>query len=144
MEEYIKKETLVENEISKIFESSVLCFICKNILIKPLMCMKCQSSFCKKCIDKWNEKNDKCPNGCDSPNYQNNLTKKEILSKFKFNCVKCSDEIPYDEAESHHNSCSGEKSTKKNTNNSKLRGLSPEESSKLKKEEKEMEYITGK
>ena len=143
MEGYINKETLVKNEISQLFETSVICFLCKNILIKPFMCMKCQNNYCKKCIDNWREKNENCPNGCDSPSYKDSLAKKDILSKLKFNCLKCGEEIPYDDSENHHNSCSGQKSSK-NTNITKMIKLTPEESSKLKKKGAEMEYITGK
>ena len=67
--------------------------------------MKCQNVYCKKCIDNLSEKNEKCPNNCDSPTFQNCLGKKEILSKLYFSCVGCGKEIPYDEAEKHHTSC---------------------------------------
>jgi hypothetical protein len=111
MELYVNNDTLVEDDISKIFKSSVICPLCKSILIKPFMCMKCQNVYCKKCIDNLSEKNEKCPNNCDSPTFQNCLVKKEILSKLYFCCVGCGKEIPYDEAEKHHISCCPDKTS---------------------------------
>ena len=151
MEDYVNQSTLIKDEIAKIFLPSVICSLCKNILIKPVMCMKCQNAYCKKCIDKWKEKNEKCPNGCDSADYQNNLSKKDILSKLKFGCDKCGQEILYDDAEKHHNSCQGEKSSKPiknikvgNTPDiSKVKKLTPDEVSKMVEKGKEMIYMNG-
>ena len=152
MEEYVNQNTLKKDEISKLFLPSIICLLCNDILIKPVMCMKCQKNYCKKCLDKWREKNEKCPNGCDSPNYQNSLSKKDILSKLQFNCVKCGQDILYDNAENHHDSCQGKKTSDKGKvkkavfipDISKVKKLTPEEVSKMVKEGNEMEYIKGK
>ena len=106
MEEYINIHTLIEDEISKMFKNSVICPLCFNILIDPIICMKCQKVFCKKCIDDWRKKNEKCPNpNCKSPNYQVCIGKKEILSILKFKCLKCGSQILYFDAKNHHNIC---------------------------------------
>ena len=73
------------------------------------MCMKCQNVYCKNCIDKWNEKDNRCTNRCENPNYQKSLDRNDILSKLKFKCVKCDGEIEYNNVENHHNSCQGKK-----------------------------------
>ena len=155
MKNYVNQKTLVKNEISKIFGNSAICPLCKGILIKPVMCMNCQNNYCKECIDKWKKENGKCPNDCESPNYQNSIGKNDILSKLKFKCEGCDNEIPYEEAEKHHESCCGEKkisNIKKPINstnpetpkNSKIKKITPEESAKLVKKRKEMTYITSK
>ena len=152
MQDYVNKSTLVENEISKIFKVTSTCPLCNNILIKPLICMVCQNNYCKHCIDKWKEKNEKCPKGCESPNYQNSIGKNDILSKLNFKCVGCGKEIPYDQAENHHNSCCSDKTSlnmdksvkEVNQVTPKLKKISPEESAKLVKKGQEMVYITGK
>ena len=149
MELYVNNDTLVEDDISKIFKSSVICPLCKSILIKPFMCMKCQNVYCKKCIDKLSEKNEKCPNNCDSPTFQNCLVKNEILSKLYFSCVGCGKEIPYDEAEKHHLSCCPDKTSsnlkkrEETQRKSDIKRLKPEEVEKLKSEGKEITYLTG-
>jgi hypothetical protein len=157
MQGYVNKKTLVENEISKMFSSSTLCPLCESILIKPVMCMNCQNNYCKDCIEKWKEKNNKCPKGCESPNYQKSIGKNDILSKLKFRCVGCGNEIPYDEAEKHHGSCCPDKTISdmkqpikteeakpEIPRKTKLKKLTPEESEKLVKKGKEMVYITSK
>ena len=148
METYINKDTIIENDIYKSFESSVLCPLCKNIYIKPVICMKCQNVYCRRCIDECTKNGEKCLNNCDPPEYNNCLTKKDILSKLKFNCVGCGEEIGYEEAENHHKSCCPEKTSadinKKVTKKEKMRKLSIKEIEKFKKEGKEIEYITGK
>lgn len=115
MENYINEDTVVNNEIYSTFKEDVICPICTNILIEPQMCMSCQNVYCKKCIDDWSKKNDKCPNRCENTNYQRSLEKKNILSKLKFNCIKCKEEIKYDEMEKHLNNCDPDKSS--GTNN---------------------------
>ena len=149
MEDYINHNTLIKNEITDLFLSSSICTLCKNILIKPVMCMKCQKVYCKNCIDKWKEKNEKCPDGCDSPDYQNSLAKIEILSKFKFMCPNCGQDILYNDVEKHPNSCPGKKSSEKNRaikvgntpDISKLKKLDSEEINKMVKEGKEVIYM---
>ena len=47
MEKYVNKDTILENDVFKIFESSIICRICENIYIDPNMCMKCQKVFVK-------------------------------------------------------------------------------------------------
>ena len=147
MEGYINNDTLVENDISTLLKSSIICPLCNNILINPLMCMSCQKTYCKKCFDNFSDNNTKC--NCENPNYQKSISKNEILSKLKFICVGCEKEIGYDEAQKHHDSCCPGKTSKKVDSNktpkkAKIRRLQSEEVEKLKKEGNEITYITGK
>ena len=105
MEEYVNNDTLIENQISKIFKASVTCPLCKDILINPLMCTKCQNVYCKKCIDDWIKIRKVCPNNCKELDFQECMGKKDILSKLQFRCIGCQKEIFYNEAQSHHDSC---------------------------------------
>ena len=68
------------------------------------------------------------------------------MSKLKFICVGCGNEIQYDEAEKHHQSCCPDK-TSSNTKipkRPKIRKIESNEIDKYKKEGEEIEYITGK
>ena len=146
MEKYINNETVIEDETFKVLKSSVICPLCKNIYINPVMC-KCQSVYCKRCIDNWNKDNNKCPNNCENPEYQKCLFKNEFLFKLKFYCVGCDKELAYNEAESHHNSCcpnktSGDMDINKKRK-SKLVKLSPDEVSALRKKGNELTQISG-
>ena len=106
------------------------------------MCMKCQKVYCKKCIDEWKdkEKDDKCPNKCENPNYQKSLEKNNILCKLKFKCEKCENEFLYEELIKHIANCSGQVEKGENINNGinenistrRLRKISKNEAEKLK------------
>ena len=109
MEEYINEfiniKTIIKNEMYNAFKDLISCSICSNVLINPVMCMKCQTTFCKRCADDWSQKNEKCIKGCSEPNYEICKTKKDILSKLKFKCQKCELEFQYDDAEEHSKLC---------------------------------------
>ena len=146
MEKYINKETVIEDNTYKILQSSVMCPLCKNIYIKPVMC-KCQNVYCQRCIDNWKKEHNTCPNNCENPEYQECLFKNEFLFKLKFYCVGCDKELAYNEAESHHNSCcpnktSGDMDINKKRK-SKLVKLKPDEVAELRKKGSELTEITG-
>lgn len=101
LREYINNETLIKDEIFKNFEFSVTCSICSDILINPMMCMNCQSVYCKSCIDNWSKKSANCTNRCENTNYKKSILSQNILSKLKFICQKCEKVINYDDIEEH-------------------------------------------
>ena len=70
MENYINEETVVKDGVYLIFKDDVICPICSNLIINPMMCMRCQNVYCKKCIEAWNKKDNKCPNRCENPDYK--------------------------------------------------------------------------
>ena len=131
MENYINEETVVNNEIYQVFKDSVICPICSNILINPMMCMKCQNVYCKKCSDDWSKKNDKCPNRCDNPNYQRSLEKNNILSKLKFKCEKCGEQIFYENVQKHVDNCQPTKNI--NVRQRRMKKLKKEDIEKINK-----------
>ena len=80
--------------------------------------------------------------------YVNNDTviENEILSQLKFYCVGCDNELAYNEAENHHNSCCPNKTSadmdkSKKKKKSDLIKLSPDEVKKLTNEGKELTDI---
>ena len=112
MDGYVNNITLVQNEVSKKLKPLAICPLCENILIDPMMC-KCQKVYCKACIDEWSKKHKKCPSGCKNPKYEKCIQKYEILSKLKFRCLECEEEILYNNAESHHKVCCPDKKISK-------------------------------
>ena len=146
MEKYININNIIENDIFKLYKDSVICPLCHNILINPIMCMKCDGTFCKKCIDDWEKKNLKCPNNCNEPNYQQNSIKNDILYKLKFKCEECEEEIYYNEMKNHIDKCTHIKDLSQ-INIKKNRGMkriTKEEVQILKKEGNEIKYMTSK
>ena len=150
MEEYINNETIVENEIYKAFKDSVECPLCLNILINPHMCMKCQNVYCKKCIDDWTKKSEKCPNRCERPNYKKSLVKNEILSRLKFKCKKCHTTIAYDNIQKHYENCKPIENYKKKEYSmetplgKKLEKISIDQVDKYREEGNDITFITSK
>ena len=105
MEEYVNLDTIVQDDFFNMFKESVICPLCLNILIEPIICMKCQKVYCKKCVDNWRKKNVECPNKCNPPDYQPCLVKKDILSILNFKCKGCGTQTNYYDAKKHHNIC---------------------------------------
>ena len=100
--DFINDKNVVKDEIYLAFENSVLCPICTDVLIEPTMCMNCQNVYCKKCINDWIKKSNKCPNRCENSNYQKSLAITELLSKLKFKCIYCGNSIDYNNIKNHN------------------------------------------
>ena len=99
---FINENNIINSEIYNAFKFSILCPICANIIIDPMMCMNCQNSYCKKCISQWNLINEKCPNRCKNPNYQISKEMNELLSKLNFKCKFCDKTFEYNEMKKHY------------------------------------------
>ena len=138
MKEYINKDTIIHDNLYELLKDSIICSVCNNIFINPVMCMNCQNVFCKKCTQNWSIKNENnCPKGCNNPNYQRSLMKNDILSKLKFKCIKCGNEILYDQAQKHYDEC--------NSNKKKDEQINPLKVPKIKKiSNDEIEKLLGK
>ena len=151
MDDSISEDTVVEDAIYLGFKDSVICTICSNILINPVMCMNCQNVYCQKCIDGWSKKDNKCPNRCENPNYKKSIEKNNILSKLKFKCQKCGEEIFYDNVKSHKDSCKPNDNSLKNDNNvednnprrKRMKRIKKDEIEKMEKKDK-LAHITSK
>ena len=146
MEKYINENTVVKSEIYLAFKEDVTCPICSKLIINPLMCMNCQNVYCKKCIDDWSKKNNKCPNRCKNPKYKKSIEKCNTLSKLKFKCEKCGKEIKYDDVKKHADTCEANIINKGNKINGKikrLKKLNRAETQNAKKKE-QLVYITCK
>ena len=161
MEEYINDKTIMKNAIYDTFKDLITCSLCSRILINPVMCMKCQAAFCKKCIDNWSQSNSKCPKGCNEPNYDIGKVQKDMLSKLEFKCQKCENKFHYDEAEKHSKSCNPKEPTStptpisaKNSNppnlteninpQNKIERISTNKMIEIQKQGKDVSHITSK
>lgn len=112
---YIDDDCVIKDENYIMIKSLILCEICNKILKNPMMCKLCQKSFCKDCIEKWEDNYAKCPSKCDNPIYIKNNDKLAILSLLKFICKNCKEEVKYNDIQTHLNS-----DCNKNENQSKL------------------------
>ncbi len=101
IKDYLNEENLIKDQIYENLETPVICIICLDIIIQPIMCMKCKNVYCERCINNWSKKNNKCPNRCENPNYQICFSISKTLSKLNFNCKNCKKIINYNEMEKH-------------------------------------------
>ena len=101
LQDFMNEQTVLKDDVYNTIKDSLICPICKDLIISPMMCMNCQNSFCKKCIEKWTIRDKKCPNRCQYPNYRKSLTISQLLSKIKIVCIKCNSTIEYDEMIKH-------------------------------------------
>ena len=98
-------EYVINDDFFNSVKDEVTCTICLDIKIDPLMCTKCQNSYCANCIKIWQKKSDKCPFKCDSPSFTKARIIKNLLSKLNFKCKNgCEQIIPYDKVLSHYDS----------------------------------------
>jgi len=97
-------------DLYNINRESVDCFICKELIINPVMCKECGTLFCKTCIEESEKilldtKKQVCPRKC--PNFAvcvPNTYSKVLLDKIKLNC-KFGCEVLLSDSYGHMESC---------------------------------------
>jgi WD40 repeat protein len=103
----IPQDLLSENHRS--MGTELVCMICLEIVLNPVMCSKCENLFCKDCIDRLLQKSNKCPNLCNFIEKEKNIMLKKILNKIEFKCIfnksGCLKIIPYSEFLNHIKDC---------------------------------------
>ena len=113
LNDYINEKTIIKDEQYNEIKDSIICQICKDIIIIPIMCSECKNSFCKKCIEKWDINNKKCPFRCEKPNYIKNDSLEEEISNLKFECINCQNKINYKDLIQHFYSKCGKEEVNK-------------------------------
>ena len=84
-------------------KEEVTCSICLDIKINPIMCSKCQNSYCSKCIENWQLKSSECPFKCNSPTNTMARVVKNLICKLNFKCKNGCDKIlPFEKIELHN------------------------------------------
>ena len=96
---------VIQDEFFKSVKEEVTCSICLDIKIGPLMCQKCQNSYCAKCIENWRKNSYQCPFKCEYPSYQSARIVKNLICKLNVKCKNgCNKIIPYEKLQSHYES----------------------------------------
>ena len=94
---------VIKNEYYNSIKEEVICIICAQIKKNPIMCSKCQNSFCSKCIEIWNKENKNCPYKCINPEYVFCRLINVLLSKLNFTCKNnCGQIIQYNNFDEHY------------------------------------------
>lgn len=138
MEKYINDKTIIKDNIYELFKDSIICQICNNIMIEPLICLNCQNTFCRNCKEKLKENGENCPGKCQQPIIQNVIERNNNIKKFKFKCIKgCGEKIEFKDIQTHYSSdCLSKKK--------KIKTLTPDETANLKKKIGDIPHITSK
>ena len=140
MEQYLKDDYIVKDNVYEALKESVICSICEGLMIIPMECSNCQNLYCQKCIEKWKKKGGNCPHHCINSTFKIIIEKKRMISKIKFRCIKgCGAEILFNNIENHYKSdCIKRKKT--------MTLMSKEEVTEYQKKnkKKKMEYFTRK
>ena len=103
LHEYIIEENII-TEQKQFYESIkdlIQCLICKEIMIKPVRCKNCQSSFCRNCLENWVYQKNSCPIRCHDLDFQTDIVKSNLLSKLNFTCPECYKVVNYEQMEMH-------------------------------------------
>ena len=106
MEKYANEKNIVKNDIYELFKDNIYCQVCNSLMIDPVICLSCQSTFCKKCSKELKDTGENCPKKCSNFNIQDVIGKNNLISKFKFKCINgCGEEILYDNINNHYKNC---------------------------------------
>ena len=96
-------EYVIKDDFYKSIQDEIICPIFSCIKSNPIMCSKCQNSFCFNCIENWKNKSKECPFKCNNPEFNNCRIIRNLLSKLNFKCKNnCEDIIPYDKLNEHY------------------------------------------
>jgi len=109
MEPEISEDQIINKEIFKGFEDEITCSICLKLLRDPTSCSKCETCFCKTCIEEWMKKNNSCTLKCTPLELKDiNISQRKILNKINIKCLNgCS--VPLLDYYNHIKTCSLEK-----------------------------------
>lgn len=99
--DYIKEDYISNKESYELIKQSVICYICREIMVKPVMCMNCQNVFCRRCIEHWNNLKNYCPYKCPNPEYKKCVLVGNLLSSLEIICKDCESVIKFDNMERH-------------------------------------------
>lgn len=82
---------ILNTEFYNSIKDLVTCSICLNILINPVTCSKCETSYCKNCLATWKPgqsvSNLSCPMKCTKNKFNEpNRVLKNLLEKLEFTC----------------------------------------------------------
>ena len=103
MEQLNLEDYVIKDDFYNSIEDEIICTICTGLKKNPVMCSKCQNSFCSLCIENWKKKSPDCPFKCKNPEYIYSRIINNLLSKLTFKCKNnCNQIIPFDKLESHY------------------------------------------
>lgn len=100
----IPPEDVSNVELFEFAKESLVCSLCKGILVEPHQCGECLSSFCLSCISTMRKKSNQCPiKKCNNFTIVRNEAVEQMLNKLKFKCRNgCDAIINYADLKKHY------------------------------------------
>ena len=98
--EYFTDDSVVEDQLYLSLKDLLICPYCHKLIKNPFMCNKCQKNYCKKCLEDYSNMK-KCPNDNKESEFKHSIMINEMLSKLKYKCNNCKEEILQSDIKSH-------------------------------------------
>ena len=92
---YFSDDCIVEDEFYRNLKILLFCPLCNKLFKDPMLCSVCGKTYCQKCIENI------CPNNCKNNTFAKDINKNVLLSKLKYKCKNCSEEIIQSEITAH-------------------------------------------
>ena len=99
-DEYFDEDSPIEDQLYLSLKDLLKCPYCNKLIKNPFMCNKCQKNYCKKCLEDFS-KMKKCPNDNKESEFKHSIMINEMLSKLKYKCKNCKEEISQSDIKSH-------------------------------------------
>ena len=99
-ENYFTDDCIVEDQLYLALKDLITCPICHKILKNPYMCTRCQTTYCKKCLEDYSSLK-KCLNHEEEVQFKHSIMKSEMLSKLKYKCKNCFKEVIQSDIKAH-------------------------------------------
>ena len=142
---YFDDDCLIHDEYYNSVKNLIKCNFCHKILQEPMMCLDCQSPFCKNCKDELENFNHKC----EKPTYVQNKNAISLIGQLKYLCKNCKTEVKELDIENHiKEGCLKNENPTKLINSiyrkKALKKLTQQEIKRITEENKKVNHISGK
>ena len=99
-EEYFTDDCIIKDSLYISLKDLIICPLCCKLLKNPYMCVKCQKSYCKKCLEE-NSNLKTCPNDKEESQFIHSVFAEDMLSKLKYKCKNCLKEVIQSDIKAH-------------------------------------------
>ena len=99
-DEYFADDCIIKDSLYISLKDLIICPLCCKLLKNPYMCVKCQKSYCKKCLEE-NSNLKICPNDKEETQFIHSVFADGMLSNLKYKCKNCFKEVIQSDINAH-------------------------------------------
>ena len=99
-DEYFTDDCIIKDNLYLSLKELITCPLCQNVLKNPFLCIKCQKSYCKKCLEE-NSNLKICPDDGKESQFIHSVFAEDMLSKLKYKCKNCLKEVIQSDINAH-------------------------------------------